>query len=139
MDSGHNQSDRGSNASHKNEDKKCLLGQNCLSLKKKKDKQFSKESRCLWVWVFFLKKMYFVHIGLKIGRGRDKGTLIASLFGVSKNTFPWESFKRYKMRQVSPFYSNYSFFYLQISQASFDFDSLSITFREVLVYSMGLF
>ena len=50
MDSGHNQSDRGSNASHKNEDKKCLLGQNCLSLKKKKkDKQFSKESRCLWV------------------------------------------------------------------------------------------
>ena len=88
MDSGHNQSDRGSNASHKNEDKKCLLGQNCLSQKKKRINNFQRRADVCVCEFFFLKKMYFVHIGLKIGRGRDKGTLIASLFGVSKNTFP---------------------------------------------------
>jgi hypothetical protein len=69
---------------------------------------------------FFLKKKRcLAHFGLKIGRERDKGTLIASLFGMSKNTFSWGSIKRYKRRQLSPLYSNYSFLYLQISQASF--------------------
>ena len=53
--------------------------------------------------VSFFKKNVLVNIGLKIGKERDKGTLVASLFGVSKNTFPWESFKRYKKTQLPPF------------------------------------